>query len=156
MRPKGHLTWPLNPQKKTKQNQKTKEKTKKRVLGQVRWPFGPPHLTLEPSKKNKTKQPPPKKNKRKKKHKKYQRKTFSVISQIFPFLVGVQFFWHLGPKKCAPQKHYKQRGFSTDVWKQMCLTKRPCLGQKHPKPEIPVTIFFVFSSLSTPKNTKMC
>ena len=37
-------------QKKTKQN---KQKTIRRVQDQVRWPFGQPHLTLKPSKKQK-------------------------------------------------------------------------------------------------------
>ena len=47
----GHLTWALNPPK--NKNKKTRS-----VYGQVRWPFGPPHLTLKPSpkkQKNKTK-----------------------------------------------------------------------------------------------------
>ena len=40
-----------------KQREESKENTQKkqkisRVWGQVRWPFGPPHLTLKPSKKN--------------------------------------------------------------------------------------------------------
>ena len=73
----------------------------------MRWPFGPPHLTLKPSKtENKTKN---KKTKEKnKKHKKNQ-KNFSVISQIFPFLVGVQNFPFLTtwPTKRAPQNTIK-------------------------------------------------
>ena len=36
----------------------------------MRWPFGPPHLTLKPSKKNKTK----KQNKKTKQHNKKQKK----------------------------------------------------------------------------------
>ena len=36
----------------------------------MRWPFGPPHLTLKPSKKNKTQ-----KNKKKKQNKKQHKKT---------------------------------------------------------------------------------
>ena len=54
--------------KKGQQKKKTKRKTKKqyirRVQGQVRWPFGPPHLTLKPSKKNKTKKQKQKNNKK--------------------------------------------------------------------------------------------
>ena len=71
--PSGNLTWPLNPsnknkskskrrnnsqQRKPKNKPKTKQnKTKqiRRVQGQVRWPFGPPHLTLKPSKNKKSK-----------------------------------------------------------------------------------------------------
>ena len=78
----------------------------------MRWPFGPPHLTLKPSKKNtktkkQTKQQK-KTKKRKNKKKKPQKKTakipknsFSVISQMFPFFwVAFQnfLFLHLGPK----------------------------------------------------------
>ena len=102
----------------------------------MRWPFGPPHLTLKPSKKNT------------KKKKKKNQKSFSVISEIFLlFLVGVQNFPFLTtwPKKRAPKKHYKNRGFSNPFFeKQICVTKRPFLDQKNPKPEIPVIIFFAF------------
>ena len=50
----------------------------------MRWPFGPPHLTLKPSKRNQ--------NKQKTHTQKYQKMNFSVISQLFIFLVGVQKF----------------------------------------------------------------
>ena len=63
----------------------------------MRWPFGPPHLTLKPSKKKQKKQKKQrKKNKNKKKQKKETAKipknSFSVISQIFPFLAGFSKF----------------------------------------------------------------
>ena len=96
----------------------------------MRWPFGPPHLTLKPSKKNKTKktekktkqkttQKKTKKRKnqerKKKKTQKYQKKSFSVISQNFLFFwQGIQklpFFDTLA-QKTRTQKHYKNRGFS--------------------------------------------
>ena len=35
---------------------KTQKKQIRRVSGQVRWPFGPPHLSLKPSKKTRNKQ----------------------------------------------------------------------------------------------------
>ena len=38
-----------------KEKKKTKHQKKRKVQGQVRWPFGPPHLTLKPSKKTKQK-----------------------------------------------------------------------------------------------------
>ena len=41
----------------------------------MRWPFGPPHLTLKPSKKNKTKKTKKKQNKKKTKKKQKKRKT---------------------------------------------------------------------------------
>ena len=90
----------------------------------MRWPFGPPHLTLKPSKKtkkqktkkikNKKTEKKQKKGKKNKKTQKCQKKSFSVISQIFLFLVGVQNFPFLTtwPKKRAPKNHYKNRGFS--------------------------------------------
>ena len=88
--------WATSPdpyQKKTKQ--KTRKQTKKtnkqkligRVEGQVRWPFGPPHLTLKPQKTNKktrkTRIPP--------------KITFQLSVH---FLVGVQNspYWQLGLK----------------------------------------------------------
>ena len=92
----------------------------------MRWPFGPPHLTLKPSKKNKEtknkkksktqKQKKKKKQKKRKKPKntKMPKKELFSYQSNFLFLVGVQnfpFFDNLA-KKHAPQKHYKNRGFS--------------------------------------------
>ena len=64
----------------------------------MRWPFGPPHLTLKPSKKEKAKKQKNKKTKKQKKENKGKttqpqkktipKKSFSVISQFFLF-----FFW---------------------------------------------------------------
>ena len=70
--------------------------------------------------------------------------------QNFPFLTT----W---PKKRAPKKHYKNRGFSNPFCgKQFWVTKRPFLDKKKPNPEIPVIICFLpFSSLATTKNTKI-
>ena len=139
----------------------------------MRWPFGPPHLTLKPSKKNKTKknkkkqkttqkkQKQEKPRKKKKKTQKYQKKSFSVISQNFLFFwPGIQklpFFDTLA-QKTRTQKHYKNRGFSLFFFgKKLCVTKRPFLDKKNPNSEIPVIIFFLaFFSLSKTKNTKIC
>ena len=74
----------------------------------MRWPFGPPHMTLKPSKRN-TRNNNTKKTK-KKQEKKYSKMSVSVISENFPlFWVGVQNFPFLTtwPKKRAPKKHYK-------------------------------------------------
>ena len=106
----------------------------------MRWPFGPPHLTLEPSKKKHKKKlrnppPPPKKNeKNEQKTQKYQKQSFSVISQFFPFFWWVSknsFFWHLGPKNVHPKNTIKI-GLSASFLfeKQMCVTKRPFLDKK--------------------------
>ena len=72
----------------------------------MRWPFGPPHLTLKPSKKKqkRTNKKKTKKRKEKKKLKKQGKRkppkktakipknSFSVISQIFPFVGGFSKF----------------------------------------------------------------
>ena len=86
-----------------------------------------------------------------------KKELFSYQSN-FLFLVGVQNFPFLTtwPKKRAPKKHYKNRGFSNPFFgKQFWVTKRPFLDQKNPNPEIPVIIFLPFSSLTTTKNTKV-
>ena len=106
---------------KQKQNNKTPKETKnKRVQGQVRWPFGPPHLTLKPSRKNIN----PPKNKRITNKEglgpSEVARSLWVIRQFF-LLVGVQHFpfWRT-------QKRYTNRGFSKAFFeKQTCVTKRP-------------------------------
>ena len=97
----------------------------------MRWPFGPPRLTLKPSKK-KNKKTKNKLNKTKK-QKISKTELFSYQSKISYFLVGVQKFPFLTtwPRKCAPPKHYKNWGFSTPIFeKQLCVTKRPFLDKK--------------------------
>ena len=142
----------------------------------MRWPFGPPHLTLKPSKKKKEKKlnkkqrkiktkpkktnkeglgpsevalwvtsPGPKtlqkkkqkkttkKNKKTRKKRSHQKKpakipqnSFSIISQIFPFfLVAFQIFPFVTPcpKKRAPKKHDKNRGFRPFFLKSRCASR---------------------------------
>ena len=128
----------------------------------MRWPFGPPHLTLKPSKKKKKtkqKQKKTKKTKKKKtkKHKNTKKELFSYQS-IFFFFGGCPKFPFLTtwPKKRAPKKHYKNRGFSKAFfWKQLCVTKRPFLDQKTQNQKFQLSFFFAFSSLSTTKTTKI-
>ena len=84
-----------------KERKKTNNKNME-GLGPSEVVFGPPHLTLKPSKKN---NPPPKK--KNKQNTKIPKKSFSVISQFF-FLVGVQNFLSYNlAKKTALKKHYK-------------------------------------------------
>ena len=72
----------------------------------MRWPFGPPHLTLKPSKKNtktkknKKQKTKKKKKKPKKKQQKYQKIAFQLSVKFFLFLGGFSKFpfLHLGPK----------------------------------------------------------
>ena len=92
----------------------------------MRWPFGPPHLTLKPSKKNKkqrkqtktknkkTNQKSKKKKRKSKKTQKYQKELFRYQSKFSIFCGGVQKlpFLTTWPRKCAPPKHYKNWGFS--------------------------------------------
>ena len=89
----------------------------------MRWPFGPPHMTLKKNKKKQKKTKQTKKQKKKKKekkkktrkHKKYSKMSFSVISENFLlFWVGVQNFPFLTTwaKKRAPQKNTIKIGVS--------------------------------------------
>ena len=134
----------------------------------MRWPFGPPHLTLKPSKKNKKKKKTKKKKKKQKKENKGQKnkeitkipkKSFSVISQFFLFLVGVQNFPFLTtwPKKRAPKKHYKNRGFSNPFCgKQFWVTKRPFLDKKSQIQKFQLSFFFcLFLLLQQQKTQKL-
>ena len=117
----------------------------------MRWPFGPPHLTLKPSKKTqKTKRKKENREIKRKKRKskkikntKIPKKSFSVISLIFCGCPKFPFLDNLA-KKRTPKKHYKNRGFSNPFfWKQFCVMKRPFLEKKKKtNPEIPVIIFW--------------
>ena len=90
----------------------------------MRWPFGPPHLTLKPSKKNKTKKQ--KKNKAKnntkktkkkknqerkrKKHKNTKKRAFQLSVKIFFFFDRVSkncLFLTPWPRKRAPKNTIK-------------------------------------------------
>ena len=109
----------------------------------MRWPFGPPHLTLKPSKKNKKKQKTKKQKKRgkhkkrkqrkKKKTQKYQKKRAFQLSVNFFFFGGCPKFPFLTtwPKSAHPKKHYKNRGFREHIFeKQFWVTKRPFLDKR--------------------------
>ena len=136
----------------------------------MRWPFGPPHLTLKPSKKNtKKNNPPPPEKKTKKKLKKNKEKEkkqkskntkipknrSSIISENVLFLGGcpkiaVLTTW---PRKRAPKKHNKNRGFSKAfLEKQLCVTKRPLLDKKTQIQKIRLS--FVFFSFFFSGNNK--
>ena len=77
---------------------------------------------------------------------------------FFFFLVGVQIFPFLTtwPKKRAPKKHYKNRGFSNPFFgKQSCVTKRPFFGQKNKSRDSSYRFFFCLSLLFQQNNTKL-
>ena len=76
----------------------------------MRWPFGPPHLTLKPSKKTpKTKKKKTKKQQEKrsppKKQQKYQKIAFqlSVTFFFFGWLLKISFFDTLAQKALTPK-----------------------------------------------------
>ena len=106
----------------------------------MRWPFGPPHMTLKPSKtnkkNNKTKKKREKKTKTTRKNKKYSKMSFSVISENFLlFWLGVQNFPFLTtwPKKRAHKKHYKNSGFRAFFLESRCVSRNGRFWTKNPK-----------------------
>ena len=133
----------------------------------MRWPFGPPHLTLTPSKKktkNKKQKQKTKKQTKKtkkqekvKKHKNTKKELFSYQSNFSFFGGGVSkncLFWLLGPENAHPQNTIKIGVSAYFLKKKLCVTKRPFLDQKNPNPEIPVIIsfcLFLFQQQKTPK-----
>ena len=124
----------------------------------MRWPSGPPHLTLKnPPKKTKKNKKTKKKKKKKNTHTQKKQKNNIQLSAIFLFVFGgcPKIIFDLA-KKRAPNKHYKIGGFSKAFFeKQICVTKRPFSDKKIPNPEISVIIFFclflLFQQQKTPK-----
>ena len=139
----------------------------------MRWPFGPPHLTLKPSKKKhkntktkketkKTKEKTKKQEKKeaKKKQQKYPKISFSVISQIFLFfgwLFKISLFWHLGPESAHPKNTIKIGVSGPFFLKSCCASRNGHFWTKKPKIyKFQLSFFFgLFSSLSTTKNPKI-
>ena len=125
----------------------------------MRWPFGPPHLTLKPSKKTKKQ----KRNKKKKKTRKTKTNTqklaFQLSIKIFFFgRVSKISFLQLGPKSAHPRNTIKI-GISANFFctKKHMRNETAICGPKKQNPEIPIIMFLgLFSSLSTTKNTKHC
>ena len=136
----------------------------------MRWPFGPPHLTLKPSKKKKEtknkKKSKTKKNRKKKerektkKHKNAKKELFSYQSIFSFFMVGVQNFPFLTtwPKKERSQKNTIKIGFQQPIfWKTVLSHETAIFGQKKPKSRNSSYHFFfcLFSSLTTTKTQKL-
>ena len=127
----------------------------------MRWPFGPPHLTLKPSKKNKQKKKIKKEKKTKEKKKQKTQNTkkelFSYQS-VFLFLVGVQNFPFLTtwPKKRAPKNTIKIGVSATHFLENSFASRNGHFWTKKAKSRNSSYHFFCpFSSLSTTKNTKI-
>ena len=76
---------------------------------------------------------------------------FSYQSEFSFFGGGVQnsLFLTTWPRKCAPPKHYKHRGFSTSIFEKQLRHETAIFGQKKPNPEIPVIIFFSVNNKKT-------
>ena len=131
----------------------------------MRWPFGPPHLTLKPSKKtkqqkkNKTKNNKKKNKKEKVKNTKIPKKkrAFQLSVKLFFFLTGypkIAFFDTLA-QKTRTQKHYKNTGFSLFFGEKVMRHETAIFGQKkNPNSEIPVIIFFAFFLFQKQKTQK--
>ena len=139
----------------------------------MRWPFGPPHLTLKPSKKQKTKNKKQKKpknrkiNKKKenkgrktKKTQKYQKRAFQLSVKIF-FL-----FWRVSKislfdnlaKKARTQKNTIKIGVSATRFVENSSEWRNghFWTKKHQIQKFQLSFFFcLFSSLTTTKNTQI-
>ena len=114
----------------------------------MRWPFGPPHLTLKPSKKKtttknrKTKQ---KKGKNKNQSTKLNKKEAFQLSVKF-FLADVQNFpfWQLGPKNAHPKNTIKIGVSARFFWKAAMRHKTAIFGPKKPKTRSSSYHFFAF------------
>ena len=122
----------------------------------MRWPFGPPHMTLKPSKKTQ-------KNKKKQEETKNTQKWAFQLSVKSFFFFGwvskISLFWQLGPKSAHTKKHYKNSGFRAFFcWKAVVRHETAIFGPKKAKFINSSYLFFfcLFSSLSTTQNTQNC
>ena len=136
----------------------------------MRWPFGPAHLTLKPSKKNqKNKKNKKKKKTKKQKNKKKRSQKNSKNTQTLAFQLSVKFFhfscwlfqislfWHLGPKSAHPKNTIKLGVSGPFFWKADVRHETAVLGPKKPKfINSSYHFFCLFSSLSPTKNPKHC
>ena len=133
----------------------------------MRWPFGPPHMTLKPSKRNTKKQQNKKKQKKDKKREKKQEKTkntqkwaFQLSVKIFLFfgwVSKISLFWQLGPKSAHPKNTIKI-GVSANFFLENTYASRNghFWTKKTQIHKFQIIFFCLFSSLSTTENTKNC
>ena len=111
----------------------------------MRWPFGPPHLTLKPSnkkhqkKKNKKKNKKTKKRKKrspKKKQQKHQKIAFQLSVKFFLFfgwLFKISLFWHLGPESLNPKNTIKIGVSGPFFLESSCVSRNGRFWTKKPK-----------------------
>ena len=132
----------------------------------MRWPFGPPHMTLKPSKKKHKKNNKPKKTKKEKKKRKIKKKQKILKNELFSYQRKFPSFSGGCPKfpffdnlaqKARTLKHYKNRGFRPlFFWKADMRHETAIFGPKKPKfINSSYHFFCLFSSLSTTENTKI-
>ena len=124
----------------------------------MRWPFGPPHLTLKPSKKNK-KQKTNKKQKKKppKKSKITKKKLFSYQSIFSIFWVAFQNFpfLHLGPKNLNPKNTIKIGVLGHFFLKSCCASRNGHFWTKKPKIyKFQLSFFFAYFLLFQKQKTQ--
>ena len=134
----------------------------------MRWPFGPPHLTLKPSKKKKTKKTKEikmKKNEKKenkgkkpKKHKNAKKRAFqlSVIFFFFWWVSKISLFWQLGQKSAHPKNTIKIGVSATHFVENSSESRNGHFWTKKTQiQKFQLSFFLPFSSLTTTKNTKV-
>ena len=135
----------------------------------MRWPFGPPHLTLKPSKKNKTKQTNKNKTKNNKKPKKRKTKTEKVKNtkipkkELFSYQPKFSFFWQgiqklpfltPWPRNRAPKNTIKIGVSAPFFGTKLCVTKRPFLDKKTQIQKFQLSFFSCLFPFK--KNTTIC
>ena len=136
----------------------------------MRWPFGPPHLTLKPSKKKQPKKKQTKKtNKKTKKRKKRSPKKKQQKHQKIAFQLSVNFFLFFGwlfkislflthwPRKPAP-KNTRKIGVSGPFFlKSSCVSRNGRFWTKKPKIyKFQLSFFFAYFLLfQQQKNPKL-
>ena len=140
----------------------------------MRWPFGPPHLTLKPSKKNKTKKQKKnktknntKKTKKKKNQERKRKKHKNTKKRAFQLSVKILFFYDRVSKNCLfltpwPRKRAPKNTIKIGVSACFFLERSYASRNGHfwtKKTQIRNSSYHFFSclfSLSKTKNTKIC
>ena len=133
----------------------------------MRWPEGPPHMTLKPSKKNKKKQQNQKKKKKKKNKKKNKKKPKILKNELFSYQWKFSFFFgwmskislflQLGPKS-AHTKNTIKIGVSGPLFlESSCVSRNGRFWTKKPKFINSSYHFFlpVFFSFNNTKHKKV-
>ena len=105
----------------------------------MRWPFGPPHMTLKPSKKKHKKQQKKKNKKRKKKQEKpknTKKWAFQLSVKIFFFfgwVSKISLYWQLGPKSAHPKNTIKIGVSGPLFLENRCASRNGHFWTKKPK-----------------------